>query len=414
MTHRPVAPVLLLWSLLIVGCNESSPVGPSRASLSYGEQVNEESPPGLTALTWNVYVGAEIERVLQAQTPEQAVAIATAQWANVRATNFPARAGVLAAAIAARRPHFVGLEELALYRTTDRPFEELATHVVYDFLQLVIDSLRARGLDYTAAAVDRTTDIQVPVIAGFDASGQPIFVGVRFTDGDAVLVRADVSHGNPQSGVYAAYVPVTLGGASSGVYQGWSSVEATIGGQTYRFVVTHLAGQEVQDIQLAQTRELLALLVSESRPTILVGDFNSDVFGADPTRATPTYGMVRAAGYRDSWIDPGRDAPGLTCCEAAALLNPRPTFNQRIDFVFNRNLPGGARAIRRSVIGDQQGDRTPAGLWPSDHGGVVVTLRSSQAEGETGAAKYLTSFSAIERLGTTSRSRVVPLDPRSR
>ncbi len=285
-----------------------------------------------------MYVGAEIDRVLEARTPEEAVLLATEQWANVQATDFPARAGAIAAGIAARRPQLVGLQEVALYRTTDRPFEELATHVAYDFLQLVIDSLHARGLDYVAAAVDRTTDLQVPVIARFDASGQPVFAGVRFTDGDAVLLRADVPHAN----------------ARSGVYQGWSSVEATIGGATYRFVVTHLAGQEVAELQVAQTRELVALLADDSRPTVLVGDF---------------------AGYADSWIEPDRRAPGLTCCERPDLLNPVPAFDQRIDFIFTRNLPAGAPALGRDVVGDRPGDRT-AGLWPSDHAGVVATFRA--------------------------------------
>jgi hypothetical protein len=27
------------------------------------------------------------------------------------------------------------------------------------------------------------------------------------------------------------------------------------------------------------------------------------------------------------------------------------------------------------VVGDQPGDRTPGGLWPSDHAGLVATLR---------------------------------------
>jgi hypothetical protein len=27
------------------------------------------------------------------------------------------------------------------------------------------------------------------------------------------------------------------------------------------------------------------------------------------------------------------------------------------------------------VVGDELGDRTPSGLWPSDHAGVVATLR---------------------------------------
>jgi len=374
VNHRSA---LLAAVLFAVGCADSNPLGPARTAVLHrtvSSDLSAAGPPGLTALTWNVYVGAEIERVLQAQTPYEAIVLATEEWAHVQATDFPARAGVLAGEIAARRPEVVGLQELALYRTTDRPFDELATHVAYDFLQLVIDSLRARGLDYAAAAVDRTTDIQVPVIAGFDPSGQPILAGVRFTDGDAVLLRADVRYANPQSGVYRAHIPVTLGNVTTGVYQGWSSAEATLGGQTYRFVATHLAGQEVEAIQLAQTEELLALLGGESQPTILVGDFNSDAYGADPTRATPTYGMVRSAGYADTWSQPDRQAPGLTCCEQADLRNPRPTFDQRLDFIFTRNLPPGARLVSRAVVGDRPGERTASGLWPSDHAGVAATF----------------------------------------
>jgi len=373
MHCRALVPVALVGTLL-GGCADSTPVGLAAARLLGDAAAVASAAPGVTALTWNVYVGAEIERVVQARSPEEAIQIATEEWANVQATNFPARAGALAAAIAGRRPQLVGLEELALYRTTDKPFEELATHVAYDFLQLVLDSLHARGLDYTAAAVDRTTDIQVPVIAGFDASGLPIFAGVRFTDGDAVLVRGDVPAANAQFGVYDAYLPVAIGDVTTAVYQGWSSVEATIAGQGYRFVVTHLAGQEVQDIQLAQTEQLLGLLAGESRPTILVGDFNSDAYGADPTRATPTYGMVLRAGFADNWKAPDREAPGLTCCERADLLNPQQTFDQRIDFVFTRNLPDGAVPVHREVVGDRPGDRTSVGLWPSDHAGVVGTF----------------------------------------
>jgi endonuclease/exonuclease/phosphatase family protein len=381
--NRPFA--IVVAALVLLACDAqkvSDPVSPDGTGATANRSAADEShngTPGITALTWNVYVGAEVERVLQAQTPDQAVAIATQQWANVRATNFPARAGSIAASIAAQRPELVGLEEVALYRTTDRPFEELATHVAYDFLQLVIDSLKARGLDYKAAAVDRTTDIQVPVIAGFDASGAPILAGVRYTDGDAVLVRGDIHYANPQSAVYAAHQSVSIGGVTTGVYQGWSSVEALVDGQAHRFVVTHLAGQEVQSTQLAQTAELVALLRSESRPTILAGDFNSDAYGADPTRATPTYPTLRAAGYSDSWIERGRRAPGLTCCEQPDLLNPRPTFNQRIDFIFTRNLAASTRVVRREVVGDRLVDRR-TGLWPSDHAGVVATLLTPSAE----------------------------------
>src|SRR5437588_1830748 len=357
-------------------CADSDPIASVVAARVVGETGSDPAPrgaPGITALTWNVYVGADIGRVLAARTAEEAVVLATEEWGHVQATDFPARAGALARAIAAQRPHVVGLEELALYRTTDNPFEP-ATRVAYDFLQLVIDSLHGCGLDYTAAAVDRTSDLQVPVIAGVDASGQPILAGVRWTDGDAVLVRADVPYVDAKSGVYAASQVVTIGGVTSVLSQGWSSVDATVDGRAYRFVVTHLVGQEAPDVQLAQAGELLALLSAETGSTILVGDFNSDAYGIDPTRVTPTYGMMLAAGYRDMWIEPERQARGLTCCQQADLLNARSTFDQRIDFVFTRNLPAGTQPVRRGVVGDRPGDRTASGLWPSDHAGVAVTL----------------------------------------
>src|SRR5256886_9652510 len=360
--------------LSAAGCADSDPIASVVAARVVGETESDaaaRAAPGVTALTWNVYLGADIGRVLQARTAEEAVVLATEEWGHVQATDFPARAGALARAIAARRPHVVGLEELALFRTAENPFEP-ATRVAYDFLQLVIDSLHTRGLDYTAAAVDRTTDLQVPVIAGADASGQPILAGVRWTDGDAVLVRADVAYTDPRSGVYVASLPVTIGGVTSAISQGWSSVEMTVGGRAYRFVVTHLVGQEVPDVQLAQTRELLALLSAETRPTIVVGDFNSDAYGIYPTRVTPTYGMISAAGYRDAWMEPGREAIGLSCCQQADLLNARSMFDQRIDFIFPRHLPPGTMPVRRDEPGDRPGDRTTSGLWPSDHAGVAA------------------------------------------
>src|SRR5205823_5626421 len=148
-------------ALSAAACGESESVAPVAAARVVGETNSDAAPrgaPGITALTWNVYLGADIGRVLAARTAEQPAVLAT----------------------------------------------EPATRVAYDFLQLVIDSLHARGVDYTAAAVDRTSDLQVPVIAGVDASGQPTLAGVRWTDGDAVLVRADVPYVDAKSGVYAA------------------------------------------------------------------------------------------------------------------------------------------------------------------------------------------------------------------
>src|SRR5438309_11652996 len=102
---------------LLVACRAEHPLGAPSASLSSrapaaGTAASE--PLGVTTLTWNVYVGADIERVVRARTAEEAIALATEEWAHVRATNFPARASALAQPIAAQRPQLVALVVLAM------------------------------------------------------------------------------------------------------------------------------------------------------------------------------------------------------------------------------------------------------------------------------------------------------------
>ncbi|MFE2094377.1 hypothetical protein [Streptomyces sp. NPDC057582] len=48
-------------------------------------------------------------------------------------------------------------------------------------------------------------------------------------------------------------------------------------------------------------------------------------------------------------------------------------LDHRIDDVFHQ--PGRLPAVFADVIGDKLRDRTPTGLWPSDHAGLVVRLR---------------------------------------
>ena len=69
MNHRSA---LLAVVLFAVGCADASPLGPSPTPVlhrSVASDLSAAGPPSVTALTWNVYVGAEIERVLHAQTP---------------------------------------------------------------------------------------------------------------------------------------------------------------------------------------------------------------------------------------------------------------------------------------------------------------------------------------------------------
>ncbi len=390
--RQSLAILTTLVTIAAGACADRNPLGQAASDLAVrgdatGSITDPSTAPGLTVMTYNVYYGADYGPLLAAPL-DQVPFVAAEAWAMAVHSDFPARAGRIAAEIAAVRPHLVGLQEAAIYRL-QHPGDAIvggavpATEVVYDFVGLILDSLATRGVPYVVAAADSTTDVELPVFTGLDDAGNPTFDDVRVTDRDAVLARADVPLANPQHGVYGAYIPFTIGPVSSGVFEGWSAVDATAGGRIYHFVSTHLEFQEALPVQLGQAEELLALLADETGPTILVGDFNSDAYGAVPDRATPSYGMILQAGFSDSWTQPDRRAPGLTCCQASDLSNQFGTFNQRLDFVFTRNLPAvtpaGTLVLGRKILGDRPGDRTASGLWPSDHAAVVATFLTPPA-----------------------------------
>ncbi|KJY36300.1 endonuclease, partial [Streptomyces sp. NRRL S-444] len=117
----------------------------------------------LRVMTRNLYLGADLAPVLAATTPQGLVAAVTAVWANVQATNFPERAEALADEIAASDPHLVGLQEAVLWRSQTPAGPGSATHVEYDFLQILLDELSARGKHYKAvASVTVGSDFEAP------------------------------------------------------------------------------------------------------------------------------------------------------------------------------------------------------------------------------------------------------------
>ena len=142
-----------------------------------------------------------------------------------------------------------------------------------------------------------------------------------------------------------------------------------------RFATTHLETGGAAPIQVAQAAELLSILGNPPRPLLLAGDFNSAADGS----STPTYDNILAAGLVDIWDRAHPQEDGFTDAHDKDLLNAESELDRRIDFIFERDglsagkgrTPGLIRAI---VVGDEQGDRTASGLWPSDHGGIVARL----------------------------------------
>jgi hypothetical protein len=75
----------------------------------------------------------------------------------------------------------------------------------------------------------------------------------------------------------------------------------------------------------------------------------------------------------DAWVVVHGPEGGFTAGQTELLDTFPPTkLDHRIDDVLYQ--PRGVEAVAAEVIGGELADRTTAGLWPSDHAGVVAML----------------------------------------
>jgi endonuclease/exonuclease/phosphatase family metal-dependent hydrolase len=242
-----------------------------------------------------------------------------------------------------------------------------------DLLQSLQDELEKLGEHYRIAAIVPGFDAEAPSTLGFD---------VRLTTQDAILVRREHLFGNVrlsnnqvQRYLVGQSVPTAVG-ITFTLPRGWASFDVAIGGRTIRFVTTHL--DILAAVSLPQVRELIASAASDATlPTVLSGDFNARADSAsDPTY--PVYKAMIDAGFTDAWLKARVADPGFTCCQNANLNNATTALNQRIDLVMLRGI-SSVSDVR--LVGNTPSDKTPSGLWPSDHAGLVVTLRIPGAGG---------------------------------
>ncbi len=349
--------------------------------------------PGTPArvMTQNLYVGADLFRVLQAETPEQIPFIVADIFQTIVENDFPQRAAALADEIGHRRPDLIGLQEVS-WITIAAPGDPPSVTVM-DYLAELQAALELRGLPYEVAGMLQNADFEVPIIT-------PTGLGLaRLIDRDVILARRNVKTTNLTADHYSTILPVPIGDppvATIDSLRGYTAVDAELRGTTYRFVNTHLEVRGsflnplVPFIQAAQAQELIGVLASETRPLILVGDFNSSPDDPVMPPLFPPYAQFLAAGYVDAWNErPGLPESGYTCCQAEALTNPVSILDERIDLILLRNdlgtLPVSlVGAVEVFTVGDDPADRTPAGLWISDHAGVEAQLRLPAPRGRAG------------------------------
>jgi hypothetical protein len=392
--------LLAVAGLLTAGCQSDQLAGPADASTTSAALASREgrdayrlpapSAAGIRIMTYNVYLGTDLGPIMRATTEQDFLTAAVRAYAELQQTNFPERAGKIADQIADVRPDILGLDEVALW-SVSAPYDPVSQQgapfvTQYDFLQLVIDALKARHLNYVVASADSTSDVMAPVPTGFDDQGNPTaFALVRFQDRDAILVRPGVRFRDPRHGKFAAYIPLNLLGTETGLYRGWCSILAMGDGRTFRFVNSHLEAENA-DINVAQANEMVGLLQEERDPVIWGGDFNSDA-----NAHAPSYALITGAGFTDLWPlahprDPGLTngpADGVGALDANLQLVPYPTlvFDKRIDLVLLRDRAGKPRGVHAAIFGNQPNDRTKSGLWPSDHAAVGMVFDLPEARG---------------------------------
>lgn len=321
-----------------------------------------------TVMTRNMYLGADLAGLLTVQDFEGLIAAVTATVEAIEASDPPARIAAMADEIARQHPDLVGLQEAIILRTG--PFtvpQTPASTVELDFVELLLQALAARGLDYTVVASVDNFDAQVPRLT---AAG---LQDVRMTDRDVILARAEVVVSNVQEENFTAglEVPSPVFGVIT-LPRGWVAVDVALESGPFRFVSTHLETL-VEQVQVAQAIELLDGPLDTSLPLVLVCDCNSDARGQG-LDATPTYELLVTAGLIDAWSARHPGARGFTCCQDSDLRNTRSLLSERIDFVLVR---GAIDVERVRLVGAHPGDRTPKPerLWPSDHAGVVAGLQ---------------------------------------
>jgi hypothetical protein len=394
----------------------------------------------ISVMTYNQYFGADISRLIEAP-PEAFNETLVDVLRTIAASRFPDRAALQARSIAQNRPDFVGLQEVWRLACVDlaasQPGRGCADPSIAgafkDQLEVTLAALADLGVSYSAAA--QVTNFRIDGEAGvpFVVNGVPALL--QFADRDVILVNNQTTwnvqpvtfpspcrpsdDGCNYNVVLPLNVTVPVPGGdpitlNTPLERGFVAVDATVRGERYRFVNTHL---EVKDppvpaeFQCAQAVELFGITAAtlpEVDPPLLLlaGDFNSgpddvplpgvivedDIPDGLPGQilgacfggtVVPPYLLLTQAGLNDVWTyrtgAGARRSPradGYTCCQPETLRNNNSRSNDRIDLVFSQVPP--SVILSAQVVGDSVPEKTfpyGRGLWPSDHGGVVTKFQ---------------------------------------
>ena len=320
----------------------------------------------VTVMTRNLYLGADLIPLATQPSREAFEQAAAQRFQTVLSNDCATRAKAIAAEIRKSKPDIVALQEAAVWKRSPDGVKDgnatPASQTVYDSIAVLNAELRKLGQRYRVAVKRAWFDYEAPTALGYD---------VRLSQNDAILVRTGSkvrASRTFRGGFRDHFDPPTQVGVAQQL-RGWVGVDGRVGGRAFRFVTTHLEAYSPEIAEKQMTQLLRGPLASRSRQSILVGDFNSDpkAAGGDrgATRQPSAYRTAIDAGF----VNPLRRRE--TCCFDEDLHSTAKRLNQWIDHIIVRRR---ATAVRSSIVGSRTAERR-GGLWPSDHAGIVATLR---------------------------------------
>lgn len=354
---------------------------PAAAAAGKGKKDKQD----VTVMTRNVYLGADLNPAIGAPDLPSAIDGAGEIYNEVLLTNFAERAVPLGKEIRKAKPELVGLQEVALWRQqipsdngappiSPDPNSTPATEVFYDFLDLLTAEI---GPKYKVVAVQEEFDAELPAdIDGSDSTGglAGADLDARLTMRDVVLARKGTKIKRVKSAHYDNRFVANVSGIEVPADRGWISAQAKVGKSGwFTFVNTHLEAFGDPTIREAQAKELNRAALKGKGQIVLVGDLNSGTtkrhnigrpeLGHDPNDPL-AFKVFKRADFKDN-------GAVQSCCYPD-MFDGGFEFTHTVDHVLTKP---GLKTVDSYVTGDDRGEMTPSGLWPSDHGGVVSTLR---------------------------------------
>jgi endonuclease/exonuclease/phosphatase family metal-dependent hydrolase len=323
-------------------------------------------------MTYNVYLGADLQPLFGVTDPDELMRRAAEVFAHVEKVDFDVRAVALAREIIDADPDVVALQEVSLWGTAPLSNPRDIT-VRYDFLTILLHELTRQGAGYRAAIVNPTFSGQLRISA--------TTLGL-FTDRNAIIVRSSVpsselSIENSAQGTYEAALTVPILDQTLVVYRGWASIDVHVRDRWYTVIDTHLEAF-VPAIREAQVSELVGIIEAADHPVVLAGDLNVYPEGYRVVDAEE-WQMFDSVGLVDSWVE-ADEAVAFTAGQSDDLDNEPSALDNMVDFVLHDSADT-VEAVEGSghIAGEELDDRTDTvpPLWPSDHAGVVVTLRAA-------------------------------------